>query len=210
MSVDDEIKDRLQILFEKTPIQNARLFLVRLMNDGNLPVPSSDFDGPIIFAFGDEARVLETAITEICPPTLNPKLRIQQRKQVVVEPLLLNKGDYIVFKAIVAHGEYIQLKSRVVGITAIKERIEPFPNLPLSISTLILGLGTGSVGLCLLFTSNIAMYVYSFTDVELPLLVLMYFGMLVNGLMVSVIAALFFIKEYWYPLKEYLQVFRES
>jgi hypothetical protein len=38
----DEVKDKLKILYEKKPIENLLLLIVRLVNTGNVPILASD------------------------------------------------------------------------------------------------------------------------------------------------------------------------
>ena len=43
LTIDEEIKGNIKILFDGTPIQNASLVILRITNDGNIPIASTDF-----------------------------------------------------------------------------------------------------------------------------------------------------------------------
>ncbi|MGZ6356482.1 MAG: hypothetical protein ACXWOX_18060, partial [Ktedonobacteraceae bacterium] len=69
VSFQKELKDRVQLLFDKKPIENARLVLLKIWNSGNVPIQIDDYDknNPIMFDFGEHAEILDADVLETVP-----------------------------------------------------------------------------------------------------------------------------------------------
>jgi hypothetical protein len=56
LTVNEELKGKIQVTFEGTPVQNVHLVLLKILNNGNVPIASSDFELPLSFSFGEKSR----------------------------------------------------------------------------------------------------------------------------------------------------------
>ena len=115
----EEIKGRIQITFEGKPIQNLSLLVLRIVNDGTIPVTSSDFEEPLSFSFGDDAIILSAEITDVVPRTLKPTLDVD-KNHIVLRPLLLNSRDTVSIKLLFTqYAGSIQPYGRIVGVNEV-------------------------------------------------------------------------------------------
>jgi hypothetical protein len=121
LTVTDELRGKLQIIYEGVPVQNVHLIILKIISDGNLPIASNDFEKPLNFSFGDEAVVLGAEIIKTNPITLKPKLNIMEGK-ISLEPTLLNSKDTLTIKVIISQfGGVITPDARIVGVSNIKK-----------------------------------------------------------------------------------------
>jgi hypothetical protein len=120
LTVKDEISGKLKIFFDEVPIQSASLIIVKIINDGNLPIASTDFERPLSFSCGEGADILSVEVTESSPNTLRPELIVESNK-VHLAPMLLNSRDTITFKLLATQfqGE-VEPDARIIGISTIK------------------------------------------------------------------------------------------
>jgi len=119
LSVKEEIKNGLQILFNDRPVRQVHLVLVRIFNSGNMPIPSKDYEQPISLGFGEQSRILTAEITEKNPGDL-PALIDHEEGRVKLEPTLLNQGDAITLKMLVNEYDNITVEGRIVGVKKIE------------------------------------------------------------------------------------------
>lgn len=120
-TVNDNLEGRLQILFDGRSVSNVQLALIRFTNSGNVPVSSDDYERPISIQVDDNARILSAGVTKTVPKSINPTIKFD-KTCVTIAPVLLNKGDSITIKLLVANFEgNISVIGRVVGIDDIKE-----------------------------------------------------------------------------------------
>jgi len=121
LSLSEEVKGILQILYKGKLVDQVHLIRLRLLNSGNTPIQSSDFEKPVSIDFGNKAKILSASILKTDPENLTPSLKIK-KNSVVLSPLLMNKGDTINIKILVSRfEEVIQLDGRIVGVKNIKE-----------------------------------------------------------------------------------------
>src|SRR5437016_5414582 len=57
ISAEEEIRDEVEIFYKSTPVKNVRLIVIKLINDGYLPIKQDDFEKSIAFIF-PEATIL--------------------------------------------------------------------------------------------------------------------------------------------------------
>ena len=50
LTVDEQIKGEIKIIYGKLPIQNVHLLVMKVENNGNMPILSSDFEEPLLFS----------------------------------------------------------------------------------------------------------------------------------------------------------------
>ncbi|MBK6646837.1 MAG: hypothetical protein IPG44_14025 [Anaerolineales bacterium] len=120
LAVSDEVKGKVQILFEGVQVQNVHLVIFNIINDGNIGITSSDFERPITINLSENAKILSLEVIKTSPGNLDPRL-ITSETAITISPLLLNAGDVISIRLLVAqYNNVINIDARILGITKIK------------------------------------------------------------------------------------------
>ena len=116
VNVKDEVKSKMQILFDNKPVNDVHLLIVRIINSGNEPIVKSDYETPIDLEFSDKTEVLETDVIHVSPESM--KVDIDNDKGVVsIQPLLLNAGDFITIKTLLTNFEgTVKVSGRIAGV----------------------------------------------------------------------------------------------
>lgn len=119
LTVREELEGKLQVLYEGDPTKDICLLVLKLINSGNLPVSTSDYECPISFATGANSKILSAVVTNKDPQELSIELVVEPSR-VVVQPALLNPKDSITLKILVSDfaGSIIP-HARIVGVKAI-------------------------------------------------------------------------------------------
>jgi len=120
LSVKEEIKSNLQILYKSKPVQQVHLVLVRIFNSGNMPIPTKDYEQPISLSFGEQSKILTAEIAEKEPGNL-PASIARGETGIILEPTLLNRADSVTLKMLVNEYDDITIDGRVVGVKEIKQ-----------------------------------------------------------------------------------------
>lgn len=119
LSVGDEIKGRVKITYDNKDIQNVHLVVIKIENIGNVDIAATDFARPMAVTFPN-SEVLSTEVSETFPKTLNPILHIG-RSGVSIEPVLLNKKDYLTIKFVFSHYENkIDVNAHILGVKEVE------------------------------------------------------------------------------------------
>ena len=126
LSVHEEVKGRIQILFDGTEANDVSIIKIKVKNTGAEPIRASDFDRALRFQWDKSVRILLAEVVKARPLSLRPTVTADV-SDLVLEPLLLNRGDCIEIKALVSQGGAFSVDGRVVGIPQIKkqEKAEP-------------------------------------------------------------------------------------
>ena len=121
LSIDKEVKGKLQVLYEGKPIDDARLVVLRIWNSGKSPISSIDYERPLTFDFGENSEVLDATIIETKPPDLKEDAAIEKSlNKAIVKPLLLNSNNSIKLKVLLTNfGGNIKASARISGINQI-------------------------------------------------------------------------------------------
>lgn len=111
---------KIEILYNGTPVPDARLTLIRITNSGNVPIISENFEEPLIIE-STEGTILSADVTETNPENLLPRgwePQIDaQAKTVDLPPLLLNDGDYFTIQLLSEEDiDDIDVDARIAGI----------------------------------------------------------------------------------------------
>lgn len=111
-----EIEGNVQIFFDNKPVSNVYLVILKLINSGNTPISAKDYESPIAFNFGGNTNILSADVSKAEPESL--KINLDKIKnKVILEPLLLNAGDTIIFKFILSdYSGDIKPEARIYGI----------------------------------------------------------------------------------------------
>jgi len=124
LSMEEEVKGKLKILFEDEPVQKVHLIVAKVINSGNLSILPTDYQRPVSFGFDNEARVLTAEVIETNPDSLEASIGIEGKK-VVFEPTLLNEKDSITLKMLVSQFDgQVTVDGRIVGVKDIRKFTE--------------------------------------------------------------------------------------
>jgi len=119
ISVGDEVKGRIQILLDGTPVNDVYLVILKICNTGNIPILSTEYDQPITFNFGKGSKVLDVEIFDSMPSDIRVSVKIDIEK-IVLEPLLLNSKDSFKLKVMLTNfRDEINASARIVGVKQI-------------------------------------------------------------------------------------------
>jgi hypothetical protein len=144
LTVNEELQGKIKVFYDNNPIEDISLLVIKFLNNGNESIKSDDFEEPITISFSSNVGIFSVELKQAEPPTIKAKLKIENDK-IIIEPMLLNKGDFIIIKVLLtgsktgceipSHtnlGAYrnahlfkakddLMLQTRIIGITAIKE-----------------------------------------------------------------------------------------
>jgi len=120
LSVEDEVKGKVQILFDGNPVQDIHLVVLKIINSGNVPIVSTDYERPVSLSFGENPRILTAEVSETDPDNLEISVDIQATK-VMLDPVLLNGGDSITLKFLVSQLDEINIDGRIIGVKDIRK-----------------------------------------------------------------------------------------
>jgi hypothetical protein len=138
LSLKEDVRDRVQVLFDSKPIVNVRLVILKIWNSGNIPISPYEYHDPIRFEFGKNAEILDTDVLETVPTDNRAKVKASlklDKESVMLEPLLLNSKDSITLKFLLAGTQLageIKVSSRIAGISKITNYDIEFPINPFS------------------------------------------------------------------------------
>lgn len=119
LTIDETITTHVNVRFDGKPIGTLRGLKIRLINVGTLPVKPTDYESPIILEFSKGAQVLKANVGEMRPTHLRPKVTVT-RNRVLLNPLLLQHGEYITLTVLVSAADGpVRVLSRIIGIKEI-------------------------------------------------------------------------------------------
>jgi hypothetical protein len=119
VSVRDDAKGRLKIIFDAKPRKDLGLVVLRVFNSGNVPIEGEDFKRPLTFDL--HAPVLGAEVVTTIPPDL-PAAVTHDGRQVILQPLLLNQRDTVTLKILLAGpGQRLDASARIVGVPQIRQ-----------------------------------------------------------------------------------------
>jgi len=162
VSVRGGLEEEVVVLFAGQIVENVHLVMLRIVNSGNLPITTGEFESPVTLEFGPDSQVLTAEISDTSPDDLEAVLVITESKRAVrLLPCLLNHGDSITIRMLVSEftGD-MHVAGRIVGVARIQQvavrRLLPQPALGLvllvlQVALLLVWLGAVSKGVLLLF-----------------------------------------------------------
>jgi len=144
LGAKEEIRGGLQVMFHGKPVQNPHLIVVRIINSGNLPITSTDYERPISLGFGEEAQILTAETIRTNPSNLRASVKAEGKK-VVIAPILLNQGDSITLKILIAEftGQVV-VDCRITGVKRIMKFVER-KSTPTLVAGLLLMMGSSFI-----------------------------------------------------------------
>jgi len=121
LSIEDEIKGKLEIFFDGKPVQDVHLIVFKIVNSGNVPIVSTDYERPVSLTFGENPQILSAEVSETNPDNLRASVDIEATR-VVLGRVLLNSGDSITLKFLVSQLGEVSVDGRIVGVKEMRER----------------------------------------------------------------------------------------
>jgi len=125
LSLKEEVKARVQVLFDTKPVGDVYFVILKMWNSGNTPILPTEYIDPIRFDFGEKAEVLDTDVLETVPRNIKDKVKAALKLEagtLILEPLLLNSRDSITLKFLYTRTKLtreIKVDARIVGINQI-------------------------------------------------------------------------------------------
>lgn len=127
LSVQEELRGQVQILFSGRPVSDVRLVVIELYNPGEDDVQPEHFREPICFKFEGEAEVLSAEQVSSEPSNIVAGISFESCR-IYVPPILLNHGDTLVFKAMLTKSSgYPAVTARIVGVSQVDGPVENKP-----------------------------------------------------------------------------------
>lgn len=131
---EDKLKNRLKL--DGEPIENIeglKYIALRIQNFLFEEISKEDYaskEGKALFIdFGNRSKIIFAEIGETEPENLKPNLEIDDGI-LLIEPMLLNRNDYITIKTLIKNYEKeIEIKSRIKGVKEIIEKTKLISNL---------------------------------------------------------------------------------
>jgi hypothetical protein len=126
LTVQEGLEDKIKILFGENPVRDVHLVVLRILNDGSIPIVAGDFAESVAFSFGKDATVLSAEVIDTVPKTLKPTVT-SEAGRVVFQPTLLNGGDVVSIKLLLAqYKKTIECSARIAGVRDVKRVNEGF------------------------------------------------------------------------------------
>lgn len=96
-------------------VKSIHLLVLRIVNDGNLPIVQSDFEEPLVIDLGQSALILSGEVIDTTPIELKPDVMFDTNK-IVIHPLTLHSQHALVLKLYITGYEGIKFLTRLAGI----------------------------------------------------------------------------------------------
>ena len=139
--VEENVSDKVEVLYEGSKVENVNLIVVTIRNSGNLSIEKEDFTRPVLFGFGWDAKVLSVSVVETEPPSFDPSFLLNDNTVELV-PILLNGGDNFIVNFLVSDWDpdAFEVHGRIVGVKDIKleKGVSGFTKLFLILAAIVL------------------------------------------------------------------------
>jgi hypothetical protein len=116
VSIQAEALGRVELIFDSEKVEDVHLVTLEFYNSGSLPIRPDDYEQPIEFHMGSEARIFSAEITETKPKNLRANVNVEGN-YVWFSPILLNQGDSFTTKILVSQLGTPSLYARIAGVT---------------------------------------------------------------------------------------------
>jgi len=113
------ISNELKIFYKDVQVRYIRVLIVRIINDGNQPITSKDFEKDLNLTISEESKILSCNVIKKNPENLD--ISLQYKENILyITPFLLNSRDYIEVKILI-DGFVSQLRfdARIIGVSKI-------------------------------------------------------------------------------------------
>ncbi|QSA97579.1 hypothetical protein [Methylococcus sp. EFPC2] len=152
LTLKEEIEGKVKILYENQPVTNVHMIVFKLVNNGNVPILSSDYERPIVAIFeGEDTKIMSAEVVDKSPSSLSGTLT-QDRNTITFPMILLNPRDYISVKCLLSnYKKSIKVHARIAGV----KEIPQITDLPArSLIGMLIGTTVMIIGISLLESSG--------------------------------------------------------
>jgi len=131
VSVEDRVAKDIEVYYKGESVSNLSSLRFRIINTGNEPVASDDFERPLKFSVSPQATIISVRVLESHPSNLDLKVTKQPPSELIVEPTLFNEEEWADIELILVDDPTqtalpsLQVDARILGITEIPSK--PFP-----------------------------------------------------------------------------------
>jgi hypothetical protein len=101
-------------------VTEVRLVIITVNNWGNEPIQVNDFERPLRFSWSEPAKNLTAEVIEVSPESLQPTIT-SSVNEIVVNPLLLNPGDWFRIKILINQYSKLSVDARVAGVKRVNK-----------------------------------------------------------------------------------------
>ena len=119
VSIDEEYKNDLKIVYRGQEIKEAISTIVRVENSGNQPITAKDFNRPISFYFDQSSEIINANIIDSKPNNLGAKIVIEDNK-AILNSILINPEDIINISLLSSSPANLLMDARISGISNIE------------------------------------------------------------------------------------------
>jgi hypothetical protein len=120
-------RKQLEIRFGGKKVEDVSLLIIRLANNGHLPISSADYQAHLSLNMPPGAEILSATVVESYPANLDDRISgtlIESTKMngLTMHPVLLNKGDSYTLQLLVCDlKDDIKVEGHINGIESIKK-----------------------------------------------------------------------------------------
>lgn len=142
--VNSHIKEnKIKFLYDGNELDDLTLVVIKIINDGNTDITKDDFDKSIEIHFGGHSEILSVEAIKTYPNNLD--LKFGSIADILdIEPMLLNKSEYFIFKLLLKGtlDENIKpnIRIKVISeITKVKKQMHIFQKMYLYFNFVCIG-----------------------------------------------------------------------
>jgi hypothetical protein len=132
MNLARVIADRMDVRFDGQPVRDVHLVVLKVKNSGHIPINVRDYASRLTVMFSHPSRILVAEVLDVQPAYLAERegenhtagslIQSVEETKVILRPVLLNSGDFIVLQMLVTSlAGKIMLLGNIEGISNISE-----------------------------------------------------------------------------------------
>lgn len=126
--------ENVKVLFKEEKLKNLDFQLIKITNDGKVPIKKQDFDRELTINYPKGTRVLLANVWRTKPLNLEVKINAIEN-EVKVEPLLLNKDEQFTVQVLTTDVQSEPaINARITGLDYIKNNTPKTSNTNLRLS----------------------------------------------------------------------------
>jgi hypothetical protein len=140
---DKQIREKVEILYQGTRVEEVRLIILKLKNDGYIPIKSDDFQKPIEVVFHENANILSAETVTRFPSNLDTTISHKDNR-ILIEPTLFNRNDFVKLQALVStYDSNFHIDARILGVDTVGKYVRQgaLTDFAFSILSTIAGIG---------------------------------------------------------------------
>lgn len=131
LALKGEARKHLQVLFDKTPVEDIHILVLKLINTGHLTINPSDYQSKLSVQTGAGSKILMATVIESQPADLDERKASEAEQSSLIEsvkenclyfrPVMLNQGDSFTLQLILqSPGPKVTIGGHIQGIPVIK------------------------------------------------------------------------------------------